>query len=258
MLDVLKLALIAAVTLPAALVTLLIGLFDPHGKKVYGLARFWSWLILKMAGISLTVQGLKHIDRQSQYIFMVNHQSNIDIPVLVQSLAGFQLRWLAKKELLYVPFFGWAMWAAKHIVIDRADRFDALKSLHKARERIQAGISIVVFPEGTRSRTGNLLPFKKGGFLLATQTKTSVVPVTINGSSASLPVGAWRAAPTTIEVWISEPISVEGYGPGNLQLLSARMREAIEQNLRLPSSSGTGESQTIGQPILGQAPKRSV
>jgi 1-acyl-sn-glycerol-3-phosphate acyltransferase len=257
MLDVLKLAFVAAVTLPAALLTIMIGLVDPHGKKVYGLARFWTWMILKTAGVSLAVEGLKRIDPQRQYIFVVNHQSNIDIPVLVQSLAGFQLRWLAKKELLWIPFFGWAMWAAKHIIIDRADRFDAVKSLQEARQRIQAGISIVVFPEGTRSRTGNLLPFKKGGFLLATQTNTPVVPVTINGSGACLPVGAWRAAPATVEVWVGEPIAVEGYGRGNLHLLAARAREAIERNLPHGSKSGSEQTSPHIEPILDRAPKQS-
>ncbi|MGH7828115.1 MAG: lysophospholipid acyltransferase family protein [Candidatus Binatia bacterium] len=260
MFDALKLALIAAVTVPAALVIILLGFVDPHGKKVYGLARLWTWMILKIGRISLRVEGLKHIDPQSQYVFMVNHQSNIDIPVLVQSLVGFQLRWLAKKELLRVPLFGWAVWASKHIVIDRAGGLRALKSLQKAKERLQEGISIVVFPEGSRSRTGNLLPFKKGGFLLATQTNTPVVPVTINGSGASLPAGAWRPVPATVEVWIGEPLPVEGYRPGNLRLLSARARQAIELNLRQPSRPGTDKSKPIGQTIAGEArrQRRSV
>jgi 1-acyl-sn-glycerol-3-phosphate acyltransferase len=103
MFDALKLALIATVTVPAAVLTLLLGCVDPHGKTVYRLGRFWTWMILKVGGISLKVEGLKHIDRRNSYIFVVNHQSNIDIPVLIQSLVGFQLRWIAKKELLWDP-----------------------------------------------------------------------------------------------------------------------------------------------------------
>jgi 1-acyl-sn-glycerol-3-phosphate acyltransferase len=256
MFDALKLALIAAVTVPAALLIILLGSIDPQGKNVYGITRLWTWMILKVGGISLKVEGLNRIDPHSQYIFMVNHQSNIDIPVLLQSLSGFYLRWIAKKELLWVPFFGWAMWASRHIMIDRADRFGAVKSLQKAKQRLRAGISIVVFPEGTRSGTGNLLPFKKGGFLLATQTNTPVVPVTINGSGASLPVGAWRLSPATIEVWVGEPLSVDGYRPGNLRLLSARVRRAIEAHLHQPANPIVEKSHTIGQPIAHQTPRK--
>ena len=114
---------------------------------------------------------------------------------LVQSLVRFQLRWIAKKELLWVPLFGWAMWATKHITVDRSDPLDAVRSLERAKERLAAGISIVVFPEGTRSRDGQLLPFKKGGFLLAAKTRTKIVPVTIVGSASLLPAGAWRLRP---------------------------------------------------------------
>jgi 1-acyl-sn-glycerol-3-phosphate acyltransferase len=251
MFDALKLVLIAVLTIPAAIITLLIGFIDPHGKKVYGMGRLWTWMILKIGGISLRVDGLNHVDSGKPYIFMVNHQSNLDIPVLVQSLAGFQLRWIAKKELLRIPFFGWAMWASKHIIVDRTNRLSAVRSLQTAKKRLTAGISIVVFPEGTRSRSGKLLPFKKGGLLLATQTNTAVVPVTINGSGARLPVGAWRVNPGTIEVTIGEPIAVEGYGPGNLRLLSAEVRRAIEAHLRQPFP--TSNPETVGPSMLQPA-----
>jgi 1-acyl-sn-glycerol-3-phosphate acyltransferase len=155
---------------------------------------------------------------------------------LVQSLTAYQLRWLAKKELLRVPFFGWAMWASKHITVDRGDHLTALDSLQKAKESIRAGISIVVFPEGTRSSGGTLLPFKKGGFLLAVQAGIPIVPVTINGSGTLLPAGAWRLKRGTIEVVVGDPVSVEGYRPGNLRALSECVRSAIEKNLRHPST----------------------
>jgi len=154
-----RLTLVLVITIVLATVIILLGLFDPHGKRVYLINQFWTWLILRIAGISLKIRGLENIDPGQQYIFMVNHQSNIDIPVVVQSLANFQLRWIAKKELLWVPLFGWAMWATKHITVDRSDRTDAVKSLERAKQRIAAGISVVVFPEGTRSRDGKLSRF---------------------------------------------------------------------------------------------------
>ncbi|MFI4923382.1 MAG: lysophospholipid acyltransferase family protein, partial [Burkholderiales bacterium] len=128
----LKLVTVGMITVPAALLTILVGLFDPHGKHVYGISRLWSWTILRACGISLRIIGLNQIDPKQRYVFISNHQSNIDIPVLIQALLPFQLRWLAKKELLWVPLFGWAMWAAKHVTVNRSNRTDALKSLKKA------------------------------------------------------------------------------------------------------------------------------
>jgi 1-acyl-sn-glycerol-3-phosphate acyltransferase len=208
-------------------------------------------MILALGRVSLKVKGLSRIDPNQQYIFMANHQSNLDIPVLVQSLTTFQLRWIAKQELLRVPFFGWAMWASKHITVARGNRLDALSSLRKAQESITAGISVVVFPEGTRSAHGALLPFKKGGFLLATQTGTPVVPLTINGSGALLPAGAWRLRPGTIEIVIADPIAVESYRPGNLRMLSERVRTAIAAHLRDPSPS-TSESPRLMTKSVGR------
>ena len=105
-----------------------------------------------------------HLEPGRAYVFMANHQSNIDIPVLVRALAPFQLRWMAKRELLRVPFFGWALWASKHVVVKRARSKDVAAAMTSACDRLARGISMVVFPEGTRSRDGQLLPFKRGGF----------------------------------------------------------------------------------------------
>src|SRR5687767_10157673 len=174
MLYFLKLALVGIVTVTAALVTIALGLLDPHGKHVYGIGRFWAWLILALGGVAIRVHGLDRLDRRRPYLFVVDHQSNVDIPVLIQSLPGFQLRWIAKKELLRVPFFGWAMWAGKHIAVDRVESAGALRSLKIAARRMASGISVVVFPEGTRSLDGGLLPFKRGGFLLAVKTNAPV------------------------------------------------------------------------------------
>jgi 1-acyl-sn-glycerol-3-phosphate acyltransferase len=254
MFDALKLALIATVTVPAAVLAIIVGSVDPHGKVVYSLGRFWTWIILKIGGISVTVEGLKRIDSGKPYIFMVNHQSNMDIPALIHALSGFQLRWIAKKELLRVPFFGWAVRASKHIIVDRTDRLTAAKSLQIAKRRLQAGISIVIFPEGTRSTNGKLLPFKKGGFVLATRTNTPVVPVAINGSGAILPVGSWRLTPGMIEVRIGEPLLVDGYGPANLRLLSTQVRRAIETHLRAAANLTAGNPRTTTEPAHHQAP----
>ena len=241
-----KLAIVIAVTMVLSLVTVLCGLFDAQGKRVYRINRFWTWLIVKFSGITLTVEGLNRLDRQRQYIFVVNHQSNFDIPVLVQALPQFQLRWIAKKELLWIPFFGWAIWAAKHITVNRADSLDALKSLKVAKQRIAAGISVVVFPEGTRSTDGKLLPFKRGGFLLALKSKTPIVPVTINGTGKLLARGEWRVQPGTITVTIGAPIAAVDFRPGGLRGVSAQVQEIIAAKLRTNDPICTSQQNLTG------------
>ena len=141
-----QLCVLLVVTVLLAVIIIAFGPLDRYGKRVYWTNQFWTWLILRMGRISLNVKGLENLESGRQYVFMVNHQSNIDIPILIQSLLQFQLRWIAKKELLWVPLFGWAMWASRHITVDRSDPLDAIKSLERAKRRIAAGISIVVFP----------------------------------------------------------------------------------------------------------------
>jgi 1-acyl-sn-glycerol-3-phosphate acyltransferase len=226
-----QLSILALITVPLAILTTVLGLLDTQGKRAYRINQLWTWLILRLGGISLRVHGLENIAPGRQYIFIVNHQSNIDIPVLTQSLIRFQLRWIAKKELLRVPFFGWAMWATKHITVDRTDPLAAVKSLERAEERLAAGISIVIFPEGTRSRDGKMLRFKKGGFLLAVQSRTPVVPVAIKGSGKILPVGGWKLRSGVVDVFVDKPIAVDGFHVGKLRPLSEAVRQIIAGHL---------------------------
>lgn len=237
----LKALLIILISLPTAMLVLCVAPFDRGGKFAYRFTRIWTWLIIKAGGIRLRIQGLDRLDPARPYVFMANHQSNIDIPVLVQSLPGYQLRWVAKKELLRIPFFGWAMWASRHILVDRANRAKAMASLRRAREMIGKGISVVFFPEGTRSG-GDLLPFKRGGFLLAVKTRTPIVPVTIKGSRSVLPRGDWRVRNGEIQVIVSPPIPLEPPYPGTVGSLVARVREIIESHMRSDGStvSSTG------------------
>jgi len=144
------------------------------------------------------------------------------------------------------------MWAAKHITVDRADALDALKSLKLAKQRIAAGISVVVFPEGTRSTDGKLLPFKRGGFLLALKSKTPIVPVTINGTGKLLARGEWRVRPGTIDVTIGAPIAAEDFRPGGLRGLSAQVQEIIAANLRTSDPLSASQENLTGPAITPQ------
>jgi 1-acyl-sn-glycerol-3-phosphate acyltransferase len=224
----LKAILIILISLPTGLIMLSMAPFDRRGKLAYRVSRFWTWSVLKIGGVHLRVHGLDRLDPNRPYIFMANHQSNIDIPVLVESLTNYQIRWLAKRELIFIPVFGWALWASKHIIVDRARPSQAMASLRKARSMIESGISVVFFPEGTRSRGGGLRPFKRGGFLLAVKTKTPIVPVTIKGSRAVLPRGDWRIRKGEVEIIVSNPIPSDQCHPKDLPGLLNQVREIIE------------------------------
>ena len=258
MLYVIKLVVFAAATIVLSLLTLLVGVFESNGKLAYQINRFWTWILLRASGISLKIDGLDNLDPRQAYIFMVNHQSNMDIPVLVQSLKDFQLRWIAKRELVWVPFFGWAMWATKHILVDRGDRSDALGSLKRAQERIAGGVSVVFFPEGTRSVDGKLQPFKRGGFLLAVKSKTPIVPVTINNSGRIFPKGDWRVRSGTISVTVGAPISMQDYRPGSLRALTAKVEQVIAHNLRPIDSTSRQADGANSEAVNSTLEERSV
>jgi 1-acyl-sn-glycerol-3-phosphate acyltransferase len=226
----LKLFLVGLFTLPLSFLIVLASPFSRIGKPADAVARLWAWTILRIGGIRLKVRGLDRLEPGRHYIFIANHQSYLDIPVLVKSLPRFQLRWIAKKELGYIPFFGWALWAGGHILVDRSDRASAMASFRKAKERIAKGVSVVIFPEGTRSSGGHMMPFKRGGFLLAAQTKTPIVPVTINGSWAVLPREDWRLKSGEIEVVVDEPIPIEKYDGKEINVLVKRVHDMIESH----------------------------
>jgi len=228
----LKLLLIGLHCLLTGIVVISLAPFDRDGRVANRVISFWTWAVLKVGGIRVKVQGLERLDPKGHYIFIANHQSYIDIPTLVQALPPFQLRWIAKKELLWVPLFGWALWSAKHIIVDRSNLSKVTSSLRKAEQRIRAGASVVIFPEGTRSSGGELRPFKRGGFVLAIKTQTPIVPVTIGGSGTILPRGDWRIRKGEIEVFVSEPVRVDQYRAGNVKSLLTRVRDEVESHSR--------------------------
>jgi 1-acyl-sn-glycerol-3-phosphate acyltransferase len=230
----LKLSLIGLLSTATGIVLIALGPFDRTGRLANRFVTYWAWGILKIGGIRISVHGLERLDPHRHYIFIANHQSYIDIPTMIQALPGFQLRWIAKKELLRIPIFGWAMWSAKHIVVDRFNLAKARASLRKAQKRIKEGVSVVIFPEGTRSSHRELLPFKKGGFVLALKTQVPVVPVTIIGSANIWPRSDWRVKKGKIDVIVSEPKSMNQYRVGNIQELTKSVRTEIESQRQSP------------------------
>ena len=209
------------------------------------LGRLWGNLNLRTAGVSVTVYGLERIDREKPYVFVANHQSTFDIFAILGRLP-VQFRWLAKQELFAVPVLGLAMRGIGHIPIDRRDRRKAVESLNAAADQVRAGTSIVVFPEGTRSRDGVLQDFKRGGFVLATKSKQPIVPISISGSHKILPKrGDWVVNPGHITMTISDPIRTDMSSPRDRGILIGRVRDAIR--LHLKSTEGGLAADSLGQ-----------
>ena len=163
------------------LVAMPIAMIAPMGRAMAWIERFWSSTLVKTSRMRVVANGMEHIRSDKTYIFICNHQSALDIP-LMMCYAPKQLRMIFKKELLYIPFFGFILWLLKLFPIDRGNREKAVASLKKAARRIHDGINIVIYADGTRSLDGELKPFKKGAFLLAIEAQVDIIPVTISGT----------------------------------------------------------------------------
>jgi 1-acyl-sn-glycerol-3-phosphate acyltransferase len=168
-------------TLCCTFFAMLSTLIDRSGTAYHWLALLWSRGCLRGAGVRLIVAGREHLPHNRPLIFMGNHQSYFDIPVLFQA-APLQFAWLAKEELFRIPVFGHSIRAAGYIPIHRGNGRESLKSLHRAAELIQAGRSVAIFPEGTVTSDGELLPFKRGGFILAAMAGVPIAPFSISGA----------------------------------------------------------------------------
>ena len=197
-------------------------------RRAYHVALMWARLNRWASGARVTARGLENLDRSRSYVFMSNHESNADIIAIAYALQDFQLRWVAKKELLRVPVFGAALRALGSVVIDRTDREAAIEVYREARARMESGVSVMVFPEGTRGPGDALLPFKKGGFVLALETGMPIVPIGVLGTRAVMPRNGWTIDAGEVEVRIGRPIETAGRTLDDRNRLIEEVRVAIE------------------------------
>ncbi|WP_456433832.1 lysophospholipid acyltransferase family protein [Thermosulfuriphilus sp.] len=211
--------------------TIALGPFDRTGRLPHRIARFWARLLLKVAGVRVEVIGLERLDPNKAYVFAANHASQFDIFALEAGLP-FEIRWLAKKELFNIPIFGHGLRAVGNIPVDRESPREGLKSLAKAAEKVKEGLCVVIFPEGTRSPDGRLLPFKPGGMILAIKSKRPLVPLSIVGSHQVLPKGKILPRPGEIKVIIGEPIDTRAYSLKDKERLAEDLRQAIAVGLK--------------------------
>ena len=209
-------------------ITILVGWIPPRGKWAFGVMRIWSSGLLAASGIRVEVRYAPELEPGKSYVFLSNHRSLFDIPVLIATSPG-QVRMVAKRSLFLIPIFGWGLAAGRFIPVDRADRSSAGRTFAQASERLKEGTSILMFPEGTRGMTDVLLPFQRGGFLLALKSGLPIVPVGIRGTRAIQPKGSWAIRPGTAVVSYGAPIDPAAYGLRRKAELTHEVRARIAE-----------------------------
>lgn len=210
---------------------------------IYTPVRWFIRAGLRMVRVKVEVEGLERLDPNQTYIFTPNHQSLIEVPLWVAYLDR-NIAYLGKKEVFKYPIFGYGIRLVGVIPVDRSNSAAAVESAKLATENLKRGKSYVVYPEGTRSKTGGLLPFKKGAFMMALDAGVPVVPITISGATKIMPKGQIKIFPSTVHVTIHQPISTAGYSKDNISELMEKTRERIfsalsEDEIELTSVSTT-------------------
>lgn len=203
-------------------------LLGGHGHFAHRCAQWWSWLILATTGVRVSVVGLDQLTPGATYVFVANHQSIYDIPVLFASLP-FQLRIIAKKSLGRFPILGWHLQRSGHMLVDRR-RPDRHGIFTWATSLPSRGLSLIVFPEGTRSRDGVVAPFKAGSFFPAVQTGISIVPLSVVGSRHVMTKGELTTRPGDVRLIVHAPIAVVADTeptPDVMRDLAARVHEIV-------------------------------
>jgi 1-acyl-sn-glycerol-3-phosphate acyltransferase len=214
----------------AAPIALVVGLVFRWKRGMFALGHFGASLALALAGIRYRVSGRENIP-STAVVFAANHESNVDPPVLFLGLHPC-LHILYKAELHKIPIMGTVFDVGGFVAVDRSDREKAMASIEQGARSLRAGHSFLIFPEGTRSRTGELLPFKKGGFIMAIRAQVPVVPVAISGGREAMRKGSPIVRPVRVTVRIGRPIPTEGMGIDQRDELITRVRAEVQNLLQ--------------------------
>jgi len=210
---------IAVYSIVLGTISIFSSVVDSTGRFAHGCARLWAWLILKTTRVSVEVSGLQHLVPGTTYVFVSNHQSIYDIPVIFWNLP-YQLRIIAKASLGSFPFLGWHLRRTGHLLVDRRHP-NAVGILGRWRELLAGGISLIIFPEGTRSADGHVGRFKAGGFLLAIEAGLPIVPLSITGTRFVMRKGFVTTRPGHATLVVHPPIVTKN-GPWQPNTASAR------------------------------------
>jgi 1-acyl-sn-glycerol-3-phosphate acyltransferase len=215
-------------TLVWSVIGMIAAFLDPTGRLYSYLARKgWSAQTLWIGGIRAKIRGIDAIDWDKPYIICSNHQSQVDIPLIVANLPT-GIRFLAKQSLFLIPIFGWSMYVAGYVPVNRGSGQKAHRSILRAAKRIRKGRpSLLVFPEGTRSSTGEILPFKSGAFILAIQASAPILPVALRGTYDIVSKYRLDVRPGEVEIVVGSPIETEGLGMKDKEALKNKVRGAV-------------------------------
>ena len=211
----------------AVLISLLIN--QRAGSYIGGV--MWAKLNSLLTPVLIKLKGREHIHRRQSYVIVANHQSAYDILVLYAKL-GIDFKWVMKKEVSKIPGVGFGSKAVGHIFIDRSSSKAAIETINAAKSKIRDGTSVVFFPEGTRSKTSEMLPFKKGAFRFAFDLDLPLLPVTINGTREILPSGTTNLLPGKAEIILHPSIDISEFSQDRLQDLMDAARKAIESGIK--------------------------
>ena len=217
-------------TILTAVFTIILSPVFPNAQFSYFPARWWGRFFCYLLFIKVKITGLEKLDPKKSYVIAANHQSIYDIFVVYGWLPMI-FKWVMKAELRKIPLVGKACESAGHIFIDRKNPVAAKKSLDKAEAQLRNGVSVVVFPEGTRTYTGQMGKFKKGAFRMATDLHLPIVPVTLRGCFERLPRNGFIITPGAIEMIVHEPVEVEGYEHEKQPELMQKLHDIIESAL---------------------------
>ncbi len=207
----------------------IISIIPNSENRIHKIATLWAKMLLLISNTKVEVIGRENVRRSKPQIFMANHQSDFDILIVLGHIPG-QFRWIAKKELFSIPIFGAAMKTAGYIEIDRDNHEKAMQSLDEAAIRIREGKSVMSFPEGTRSRDGEIKSFKQGIFHLAIKSGVPIVPVSIIGSGQIMPKRSLKITPGRVKMVIGKPVEVKSYTVETRRELIDKVRKVIIAN----------------------------
>jgi 1-acyl-sn-glycerol-3-phosphate acyltransferase len=216
-------AVIVFSTILCGLPAILLSWVPPRGELALKIGRIWSRIILGASGVRVRMLHSERMPRTGGYVVAPNHESFYDILVIFKTVP-LSLRFLAKRNLFRLPFLGWAIAAAGFVPVDRGDRQRNAATIETSLRRLAAGRSLIVFPEETRTRTGDLLPFKAGAALLAIHAGLPILPMGLAGTFRIQKRGGFTITPSEVAVAVGEPIDVTG--------LTAKDRAAVTQRLR--------------------------
>jgi 1-acyl-sn-glycerol-3-phosphate acyltransferase len=205
---------------------------DRSGKLFHANNRMWARWVLWLGGITISVSGLERVPLTRNYVYVANHASMFDIPAIIAGIPD-QIRIVYKKELEWIPLFGWGLRIGSYIGINRSGGTKAMKSLEEAAARIRSGASVLLYAEGTRTLDGRLQPFKRGAFHLAGKSGVPVVPLTVNGSFHILQKHSMVIRPGHVELVLDAPITYpDGSGKNAERYLMEMVHSAISKHYK--------------------------